>query len=259
MADGVGQGTRAVSDSQGGGLSHGVGVRPVGDLGGTRAPGGICSHDLSGDCNSITIAGAGAGSSSRGSGSSSTVAGATRARAGRLQDGDMINNRAVGSVVVVHDEGSLVDLGLDKAEMFLVQMLGDVKRGAIEGIVGTEVTSGTVGQVGDGVASGDIGVVIDLGLGVDPAVGSKRTHTLVEVDVPSQVGIDLVLEEDVLKGGANLFLPAGSAGAVEGTVTNDNNPGGNAAVNGSKILSNPLHLFVGAGVVDVASDSAEGT
>ena len=46
--DGLGDGARAVSDGQGGGLSDGVGLAAVGDLSGTGAVGGVDVDNLGG-------------------------------------------------------------------------------------------------------------------------------------------------------------------------------------------------------------------
>lgn len=46
--NGLGDGARAVSDGQGGGLSDGVGLVTVDDLSGTGAVGGVSSNDLGG-------------------------------------------------------------------------------------------------------------------------------------------------------------------------------------------------------------------
>jgi hypothetical protein len=64
--DGLGDGARAVSDGQGGGLSDGVGLVAVDDLSGTGAVGGVSSNDLSGVGNVLGV-GSNAGSESEGS------------------------------------------------------------------------------------------------------------------------------------------------------------------------------------------------
>jgi hypothetical protein len=61
--DGLGDGARAVSDGQGGGLSDGVGLVAVDDLSGTGAVGGVSSNDLSGVGNVLGV-GSNAGSES---------------------------------------------------------------------------------------------------------------------------------------------------------------------------------------------------
>lgn len=177
-----------------------------------------------------------------------------------LKNGDMVNDGAVDSVVVLEDQRSLVDMCLDKAEVGVVKVLGYVEDGAgSDGVVRAEISSSTVGQMGDGVASGNVSVVINLGVGIDPAVSTERSHALVEVDMPGQVGVDLSVKEDGLEGGADVVLPLSGAGAVEGTVADDNDPRGDGPVDSSEVLCHPLDLLVGLGVVDVTVDCAEGT
>lgn len=65
--DWLGDGARAVGDGEGGGLSDGVGLAVVGDLGGSRAVGGELSDDLS----HVGSVGVGLGNGSEASGSSS--------------------------------------------------------------------------------------------------------------------------------------------------------------------------------------------
>ena len=55
--DGLGDGARAVSDGQGGGLSDGVGLVAVNDLSGTGAVGGVSSNDLGGVGNVLGVGG----------------------------------------------------------------------------------------------------------------------------------------------------------------------------------------------------------
>lgn len=64
--DGLGDGARAVSDGQGGGLSDGVSLVAVNDLSGTRAVGGVSGNDLGGVGNVLGV-GSDAGSESEGS------------------------------------------------------------------------------------------------------------------------------------------------------------------------------------------------
>lgn len=64
--DGLGDGARAVSDGQGGGLSDGVGLAAVGDLGRARAVGGVDIDNLGGDGD----VGVGSGASGGGNDSS---------------------------------------------------------------------------------------------------------------------------------------------------------------------------------------------
>jgi len=71
-ADGLGDRAWAVGDSQGGGLSDGVGDTTVGDLSGFRAVGGVGSYNLSRvDWASVVAPGIGASDESGGSGDSS--------------------------------------------------------------------------------------------------------------------------------------------------------------------------------------------
>lgn len=65
--DRLGDGARAVSDGQGGGLSDGVGLVAVDDLSGTGAVGGVSSNDLGGVGN---VLGVGSDASSESEGSS---------------------------------------------------------------------------------------------------------------------------------------------------------------------------------------------
>lgn len=55
--DRLGDGARAVSDGQGGGLSDGVGLVAVNDLSGTGAVGGVSSNDLGGVGNVLGVGG----------------------------------------------------------------------------------------------------------------------------------------------------------------------------------------------------------
>lgn len=53
--DGLGDGARAVSDGQGGGLSDGVGLVAVDDRSRTGAVGGVGSDNLGGDSSAILV------------------------------------------------------------------------------------------------------------------------------------------------------------------------------------------------------------
>jgi hypothetical protein len=81
-------------------------------------------------------------------------------RTPRLKNSNMVNDGAVDSVEVVEDQGNLVDIGLDKAEVGVVKVLGYVEDGArADGVMGAEITGSTMGQMGDGVSNGDVSVV----------------------------------------------------------------------------------------------------
>lgn len=156
----------------------------------------------------------------------------------------------------------VVEGELAESVIFLVQHGGDVEDllAGVQDAVALQVAGHAVDDVSQGLAgSAVVGVVVDDALGDDGAVGAERLETLVPVDVAGEVGVNVVLEQEGLEGVADVALVRGSLGGVHGTMAHGNDPGGLLAVDGGKVLCEPLVLLVSLGVlVLVVVDLAEG-
>lgn len=179
-----------------------------------------------------------------------------------LDEGEVITAGAVRALDKVPGQDSLVDdVELGETVVGPVENGRDVEnvRARGEGGVRFNVTGHTVDDVSHGLARvGPVGVVVDDGAHVDGTVVANGEDTLVPVDVAREVGIDTVLEEELLESSAHAVLVARNLRRVHGTVAHGDNPGGLLAVNLGKVILEPLVLFVRLLDVNVASDGAKG-
>jgi hypothetical protein len=63
--------------------------------------------------------------------------------------------------------------------------------------------------------------------------------------LPSNVEINLVLQKQLLKGFAKMFMVVATFGAIHRAMTHNDNPGRLASINTSKIFFQPLILLIG--------------
>lgn len=159
--------------------------------------------------------------------------------------------------------------------MLEVENRGDVKRRLVcgQGAVTLDVTGHSVDDVGhrhSGV--GVVRVVVNDRRAVNAAGAGHGPETLIPMDVtrtgvrgdtrqysgniPRKIDIDTVLEQQALESLTDIRLVGRDLGAVHRAMGHGNHPRGLGAVDGGKVLLEPLVLSVGLGIAHV-SDSAK--